>query len=143
MPAIRPPTPFPRPPSSLWCRTHNYAYPTWSTIHRQLPANIRPVRYFTQRPPHSQHKSPHPEDVHSAARPNSNSNPSYPSINFAELGANRAVKITVLVFLGILGAAETIFYAKAIYRYLVPPEPTSSEASSVEGSSTAAAEPDC
>lgn len=48
-------------------------------------------------------------------------NPSYPKFSFANLGANRAVMITVYTALGILGTMETIFWTKALWRYFAPP----------------------
>lgn len=42
-------------------------------------------------------------------------------IGLTELGATRTVKITVLVFIGILGTVETVFWAQTLWRYFSPP----------------------
>ncbi|KIW18538.1 hypothetical protein PV08_02826 [Exophiala spinifera] len=47
-------------------------------------------------------------------------NPSYPSFSFAGLGASRGVRITVMAAIGVLGTMETIFWTKALWRYLYP-----------------------
>ncbi|KIV78878.1 hypothetical protein PV11_06483 [Exophiala sideris] len=45
----------------------------------------------------------------------------YPPFSFAGLGASRTVKITVLIALGIIGTAETVFYVKALWHYFSGP----------------------
>ena len=52
-------------------------------------------------------------------------NTSFPTLNFADLRASRAVKITVLAALGVFGTIETIFWARALWQYLSPLSPSS------------------
>lgn len=54
------------------------------------------------------------------ADPSKPGSPEYPSFSFAGLGATRAVKVTVLVALGVAGTLETIFWTKALLRYCFP-----------------------
>ena len=44
----------------------------------------------------------------------------YPSLSFAGLGASRAVKVTVLIGLGVIGTMETVFWTKALWQYFSP-----------------------
>lgn len=72
--------------------------------------------------------SPNIQSLQQTARLNTDSrkppeNPSYPAFKFSNLGANRAVKITVYTVIGILGTLETIFWTKAALRYFKSSEP--------------------
>ncbi|KAJ9646206.1 hypothetical protein H2204_000869 [Knufia peltigerae] len=60
-------------------------------------------------------------------RPGPKNDPSYPSFSFAGLGASRTVRVTVLAALGVLGTLETIFWAKALWRYFYPSTEATSE----------------
>lgn len=48
--------------------------------------------------------------------------PSWPPIPILDrMGATTTVKLTVIIFLSVLGTMETIFYVKAALRYFYPP----------------------
>ena len=97
---------------------------------------------FSRRPLHSRHpnlaSNTHTNtntNTSKTAQSNPKSEPAYPSFNFADLGATRVVKVTVLAALGVFATLETVFWTKALWRYFVPPEsaassPTSSDQSS-------------
>jgi hypothetical protein len=91
------------------------------------------IRPFSERSSQFQHQNSRSE-IHKTARPHANPEDPHPSFSFADLGATRTVKITVLVALSIFGTLETIFWAKALWRYFVPPESSASSASSNDGS---------
>ena len=74
-------------------------------------------RPLTQRSSYSQQQSTRAEKP-----PGSDSELPPISFNWTDLGANRTVKITILIAVGIIGTTETIFYTRALWRYFVPPE---------------------
>ncbi|KAI1630084.1 hypothetical protein EDD37DRAFT_82155 [Exophiala viscosa] len=66
----------------------------------------------------------------SSSRPNADTQGSHTSkaedspytpFSFAGLGATRAVKITILISIGIIGTAETVFWTKALWHYFSEP----------------------
>jgi hypothetical protein len=82
--------------------------------HSRLPQRefrLRQVHMPSQKPPQTNSKQ---------TISKSSTNPSYGSLSFRDLGASRAVKITVIVALCIFGIAETVFYVRAAWQYFVP-----------------------
>ncbi|MCJ1254372.1 hypothetical protein MMC24_002187 [Lignoscripta atroalba] len=59
-------------------------------------------------------------------------NPSYPTFSFQDLGANRTVKVVVIVCLTVLGTMESIFWVQVLWAKISPPSP-SEEISEMEG----------
>jgi hypothetical protein len=47
-------------------------------------------------------------------------NPSYPTFSFKDLGANRGVKVVVVVCLTVLGTMESIFWGKVLWAKISP-----------------------
>lgn len=47
-------------------------------------------------------------------------NPSYPTFSFQDLGANRTVKVIVIVCLTVFGTLESIFWAKFLWAKFSP-----------------------
>ncbi|KAL6243112.1 hypothetical protein RBB50_010212 [Rhinocladiella similis] len=82
-----------------------------------MAVSLKPqVRSLSQQEPNLQGQRPGPKD-----------DPSYPSFSFAGLGASRTVRITVVAALGVLGTIETVFWAKALWRYFYPSTEVTSE----------------
>jgi hypothetical protein len=104
---------------------HFFLYPQ-----TQVHTSILPR--FIRRPVHSQHQHQnHPSASQSqkTSPSESSTNPALPSLNLTDLGATRTVKIVVLLALVVFGTMETVFYAKALWRYFVPPEPAAPSSS--------------
>ncbi|KAH8821977.1 hypothetical protein F5884DRAFT_108755 [Xylogone sp. PMI_703] len=90
-----------------------YRASAYNNTHLYRPSNIQhhsQISRFTQSTRLSHQRS-------SGSRGSSENNPSYPTISFADLGASRAVKITVYTVIGVLGTLETIFWTKTLWRY--------------------------
>jgi hypothetical protein len=86
---------------------------------------------FTHQPPHiltskSRYSTSKPP-------PNTSENSELPSFSFKDLGANRTVKIVVIVALTIGGTAESVFWAQMLWAKFGPEKKEDEE---IEGSSS-------
>ena len=91
------------------------------------------TRHFNIRLLHTERQNP-ASASHKTAQASANRNAVSPSFSFKDLGAIRAVKITVIAALSIVGTLETIFYTKALWRYFVPGESSTPSKSSEHSS---------
>lgn len=70
----------------------------------------------------TEHQSTPPKAAPAPASPrrklDTPENPSYPSFSLEGLGANRSVKIVLIVCLTVLGTMESIFWARAIWEWM-------------------------